>query len=772
MKSARIVAMLLTLFIAACSGSRGDRGEPGLSTGALTGTVKDPSGLAISGASVSTAPATSTVQTDNSGSFSLSPIPIGAYTVSASKSGYATAQVAAVGVAAGATNQVNLVLAPVGQMAAISGTVLGRSGIAKPSSPVAGATVCVQSTTALICATSQSDGTYSLPAVPPGPVFLSASATGFLPGETREAVFAAAGVTSPGVTITLSGQPGSTATYIGAGACVTCHSVLDAGLVSAWQHSAHGLTVDRTLATLDVSGWPAEPADCTAPATADTGLTATDPAVNDARAVFLVRWKATCPGKAAFAMALDTNQNGTVDATDTLMPVAASQGGVATDAGQCGQGGIIPAGNPCAANYLASGATAAVGWWQQEYLMDIAAGPGKPVWVTWDLTATPKDSVVLPVTWNQRTHIWAPAPDYNPTQAGTFARVCTGCHDTSASLSADANGNVTAYTPGTQTVACERCHGPGSDHAAASGAAQLIINPAYITAQAQNDMCGQCHSNGAASAQPVGAFDFAFNSQATQGGGSFIPGVHTLTDFVALPPYGDPGFYYPGGIFSSIDHISYVDLLASPHANNPYQKVTCSDCHESHDLIGGPYQFARRNAQSGDQFVFQQNATALHNDVVCLGCHATHGPFATVTLEDTARYHLSVGGVVQKNGAPWVVASGDQQASATVVADAVNAHMLAKAGMPAYFDPMGAVSGQPVGRCSSCHMAKTAITATFFAGPDASGRMANIAGDTASHTFRVAWPQDAIASANAATSWDGVMPNACGSCHAQYRFGK
>ena len=64
------------------------------------------------------------------------------------------------------------------------------------------------------------------------------------------------------------------------------------------------------------------------------------------------------------------------------MPVQGSIGGVATDAGQCGNGGLLPVANPCNANFMGSGATLAQGYWQQEYLLNIGPGPGKPAWVS------------------------------------------------------------------------------------------------------------------------------------------------------------------------------------------------------------------------------------------------------------------------------------------------------------------------------------------------------------------------------------------------------
>jgi hypothetical protein len=767
--AAEIVLATVILVLAACTGNTGPPGVPGpagapaADRGVITGTVKGPTGAPVAGATVSTDPSTTTAQTDATGTFALASIPIGSYKIVASKAGYVDGALSAVGVAAGASVHVDLVLAPLPPATgSLSGTVRGSKG------PIAGAQVCVEGSA--ICSTSGSNGTYTLSGVSPGSLFVSAEAGGFLPGETRQAAVLTAGASLQGVDVMLSGRPTDTATYVGSNACLTCHSFLNSGLVAEWQASAHHGVLDRTTSHIDVTGWPAAPADCTAPATQDTGFMATDPnpAILDNREVYLVRWKAGCTGEPEFAMALDTNQNGTVDTADTVMPVNRNVGGVATGAGQCGNGGIIPAGAQCAATFAGSGATATTGWWQQEYLMDI--GPAsKPSWVTWDTTGAPTDALILPAAWNQRAQQWVPAPDYDPTQDGTHAKHCVGCHETGVSLAADASGHVTSYSSVEPDIGCEKCHGPGSDHAKGIDP-YLIINPAHLTAQSENEVCEQCHSNGVASTNPAGAFGFAWNSQAAVGGGNFIPGVHRLADFRTAPSYGNSDFYWPSG-FPSVDHMTAVDFEASVHANNPSEKLTCPDCHSPHSGIGGPSQFQRTDAQAGDQYVFQNNDATLRDDVRCLACHATHGSFASLTLEDVARYHISAGGAVQKNGTAWTASAEDQATSAGAVAAAVDAHMIAQAGMSAYFDPTGTV-GAPDGRCSSCHMAKTASTAQFYSGADASGKTANVIGDVSSHTFRVAWPEMSLTTVASASSWDGVMPNACGACHVGYRFGK
>lgn len=794
-----VAAAFLALGLAACTGSTGPTGAtgqtgptgstgptgptgpagtPAVDRGTIAGTVKDPTGAPVAAATVSTDPATVTAQTDATGAFTLSSIPIGAYTVVASKTGYVDGKLTAVGVGAGGTVNVSLVLAVAPTTpGSLSGTIRGRKGNPAASTPVAGAQVCVEGTSN--CATSAADGTYTLPGVAPGILFVSASATGFLTGETREATFLAAGAAVPGVDVTLSGMPSASATYVGSAGCPGCHTALPstADLVTAWQNSAHVTAVDRSLGRLDVNGWPTAAANCTAPNTLDTGFTAPDPAVTTTtpdREVFLVRYAASCTP--AFAMAFDTNQNGTFDATDTILPVSASVGGVATGAGQCGNGGILPTSAPCAANYNAASGTptAEAGWWQQEYLFSIS-GTSKPAWVTW--TPPAGDMLVLPAAWNQRSHAWVPAPDYNAVQGMTWSTACAGCHEAGLSLAFDSGGNVTSYSAKALNIGCEKCHGPGSAHVGAGGDAQLIVNPAYLTAQSEREVCGQCHSQGVTSTSPSGALGFAWNDQATVGGGNFIPGVHALADFLSAPAYGDPEFYWPSG-FPSVDHLTYQDVEANVHANNQFEKIACSSCHGGHGAAGGPFEFAKSSA-AGDAYVFQNNDAVLRNDVLCLACHATHGSFTPITLVDVANYHSSAPiatgatatGIVLKNGTAYTPAADVQAASTSLIASTVNAHMMATSAMPAYFDPDGAVSGMPVGRCSSCHMPKTTFTGSFFSGTDLRGKQANIIGDVSAHTTKVAWPDMSIATLGAATSWDTVMPNACGSCHTAYLVG-
>ena len=97
-----------------------------------------------------------------------------------------------------------------------------------------------------------------------------------------------------------------------------------------------------------------------------------------------------------------------------------------------------------------------------------------------------------------------------------------------------------------------------------------------------------------------------------------------------------------------------------------------------------------------------------------------------------------------------------------MIEQAVKAHSGEAAGMPfAPYQPTGShipvnyeLGDGPVGRCTSCHMTKTAKSGTWF--KDSEGRV--IQGDNTDHSFDVVLLEPGT-----------DQPNACGSCHASFR---
>ena len=86
-------------------------------------------------------------------------------------------------------------------------------------------------------------------------------------------------------------------------------------------------------------------------------------------------------------------------------------------------------------------------------------------------------------------------------------------------------------------------------------------------------------------------------------------------------------------------------------------------------------------------------------------------------------------------------------------------------GMAAYTPTDDAM---PVGRCTSCHMAKTPKSGGWTTSEFTDGGVtykALRAGDQASHVFDVIWPSASAALDKPGASYGDIMPNACGGCH-------
>jgi PKD repeat protein len=104
-----ITVIISVVFIYSCSSDSDNPTNPS-TKGNITGQITEQgAGNPVSGASISTQPATTTVTSDNSGNYTFSNIEAGSYTVTASKNGY-TQNNANANVTAGQTTTVNIIL--------------------------------------------------------------------------------------------------------------------------------------------------------------------------------------------------------------------------------------------------------------------------------------------------------------------------------------------------------------------------------------------------------------------------------------------------------------------------------------------------------------------------------------------------------------------------------------------------------------------------------------------------------------------------------------
>ena len=110
--------------------------------------------------------------------------------------------------------------------------------------------------------------------------------------------------------------------------------------------------------------------------------------------------------------------------------------------------------------------------------------------------------------------------------------------------------------------------------------------------------------------------------------------------------------------------------------------------------------------------------TSNDNDTLCLACHATHGDFEEITKEQVAEYEENEGHI----------------------GEVVSAHA---------YHPYAPERSMGLGRCSKCHMPKTAKSAINY--------------DIHGHTYEPIAPEKTLMYQE-----QGGMPNACAvSCHAQ-----
>ena len=185
------------------------------------------------------------------------------------------------------------------------------------------------------------------------------------------------------------------------------------------------------------------------------------------------------------------------------------------------------------------------------------------------------DYFPLPAQWDVQHATWRPyhVPDTADWWVPFYGKdnmerptgpLCDGCHSVNYDIQTKA---VTEWN-----VGCEKCHGPGADHARAPTRAN-IIDPSKLDAVAANDVCIQCHSQGRplAAPSPGKAFDWPVG---------FRVGLQ-LRDFWQLEDHtlGETTFTHFADGTGHKNRMQGNDFVQSVMYSHG---ITCSNCHDPH----------------------------------------------------------------------------------------------------------------------------------------------------------------------------------------------
>jgi predicted CXXCH cytochrome family protein len=167
--------------------------------------------------------------------------------------------------------------------------------------------------------------------------------------------------------------------------------------------------------------------------------------------------------------------------------------------------------------------------------------------------------------------------------------LCDGCHSV--------NYNVQTKSVSEWNVGCEKCHGPGGNHAQRP-ARENIVNPARLDYVHANDTCIQCHSQGQPLKNPIEGryFDWPVG---------FRVGLD-LKDYWKLEEHklGETTFtHFPDGTAHK-NRMQGNDFVSSVMYT---RGVTCFSCHDVHGTAN--------------------NADLIKPaSVMCLECHGPNSP--------------------------------------------------------------------------------------------------------------------------------------------------
>ena len=232
-------------------------------------------------------------------------------------------------------------------------------------------------------------------------------------------------------------------------------------------------------------------------------------------------------------------------------------------------------------------------------------------------TKVGNDYFPLPAQWDVTHRVWRPysvapntdwwVPFYPPeNMKRPTGPLCDGCHSV--------NYDVKTKTVTEWNVGCERCHGPGSEHAANPSRAN-IVNPARLDFVHATDTCIQCHSQGQPLSNPI-------NGQYYDWPVGFHQGLNLL-DFWRLEEHklGETNFMHFADGTAHKNRMQGNDFVQSLM----YRRgVTCFSCHDVHGT--------------------ENNADLIKPAAeICLTCHGPSSPNGPHAANIEAHTHHRAG---------------------------------------------------------------------------------------------------------------------------------
>lgn len=237
-----------------------------------------------------------------------------------------------------------------------------------------------------------------------------------------------------------------------------------------------------------------------------------------------------------------------------------------------------------------------------------------------------------PITWYTQAKRWDASPGYQNDTGMAWDRPiepsCLLCH---ASQVTPVYGSLNKYVdpPFKQNgVACERCHGAGSEHIASAGTGSRVkmVIPSKLDSERRDDVCRQCHLMGEARIPREGHVFAEYRAGARLG------------DYVAYFVTDDPD----GPALRTTSHVE--KLNASRCKQSSGDRLWCGTCHDTHTTPIAPAAWYREKCRS-----CHEPRTCKRGDN-CIACHmpksqavdAGHGAFTDHAIPRQARRPAAV----------------------------------------------------------------------------------------------------------------------------------